>query len=263
MSNDVETPVLLNLSGHVLTVTINRPAARNALRVADKRRIADILDEAAAGDARCVVLTGAGDQAFCAGSDLKEMSKMDTAGFLAMERVEAQMYDAIMRNPLPVIAAVHGWALGTGCVLAAASDLVVADPGANFGQPEILNGAPTPIHGALLPRIVGLNRARWLVLTGRTITAATALDWGLVSEVSPPGAALDVAQTLAASLVEDVHPGSMALQKQIVDGWVRHSFGAAVDGSMFIAATAYGSGWPQSAAARMRGRRLRRTGEAG
>lgn len=261
MQTAEDEPVLLERSGQVLTVTINRPNARNALRVADKRHITGILEDAAAGNARCIVLTGAGGHAFCAGSDLKEMSEMDTAGFLAMQQVEADMYNAIMRSPLPVIAAVHGWALGTGCVLAAASDLVVADPGANFGQPEILNGAPTPIHGALLPRIVGLNRARWLVLTGRTITAATAQQWGLVSQVSAPGAALTEAQALAATLVEDVHPGSMALQKRIVDSWVRQSFDAAVDGSMFIAATAYGSGWPQSAAVRMRGRKLRNTGE--
>src|SRR5690606_35289504 len=103
-----------------------------------------------------------GEHAFCAGSDLKEMAAMDAAGFLAMQEVEAAMYDAILRSPVIVIAAVHGWALGTGCVLAAACDVVIADPRARFGQPEILNGAPTPIHGALLPHIVGLNRARWM-----------------------------------------------------------------------------------------------------
>lgn len=253
-----DDPITVTTTGQVLTVTINRPGAMNALRVRDKLEITSIL-EAAADGARCIVLTGDGQRAFCAGSDLKEMAAMDAADFLVMQDAEADMYNAIMRSPVPVIAAVEGWALGTGCVLTAACDLVVAGSAAKFGQPEILNGAPTPIHGALLPRIIGLNRARWLVLTGRTITASTAREWGMVHEIAAEGGALATARELAAELVDHVHPTSMALQKRIVDSWVRQPFDASVEGSKFIAASAYGSGWPQSADARMRDRQLRGT----
>lgn len=253
-----DDPIHVATSGQVLTVTINRPGAMNALRVQDKLQITSLL-RAAADEVRCVVLTGGGEKAFCAGSDLKEMAAMDTADFLVMQDVEADMYNAIMRSPLPVIAAVEGWALGTGCVLTAACDLVVAGRTARFGQPEILNGAPTPIHGALLPRIIGLNRARWLVLTGRTITASTAWEWGMVHELVADGGAQAGAEALAAEVVDSVHPTSMALQKRIVDSWVRQPFDAAVEGSKFIAASAYGSGWPQSADTRMRDRQLRET----
>lgn len=256
MTNAANEAIRTSTAGRVLTVTIDRPEARNALRVVDKRRITEIVTAVTGADVGCIVLTGAGAHAFCAGSDLKEMSGMDSASFLAMQEVERAMYDAMMRCPVPIVAAVHGWALGTGCVLAAVSDLVLADPDSRFGQPEILNGAPTPIHGALLPQIVGLARARWLVLTGRTIDAELAERWGLVNEVTVAGGVLEAATALGAELGQ-IHPGSMALQKRIVDSWVRHPFDAAVSASMYIAASAYDSGWPQSAAERMRGRSLR------
>lgn len=243
----------------ILTLVIDRPASRNALRVADKNELTEAISAATVDQVRCIVLTGAGDKAFCAGSDLKEMAAMDATTCLAMEEVEVRLHEAIMRCPVPVLAAVNGWALGTGCELVAACDLVFADPRAQFGQPEILNGAPTPIHGALLPRIIGLTRARWLVYTGQPIDARTALEWGLVNEVTDPGSALTRATEVARELTQRVHPTSMMLQKRIVDSWVRQPFDAAVTASMYITSSAYNSGWPQSAAARMR----ERPGEVG
>ena len=142
----------------VLTVTIDRPEARNALRVVDKRRITEVVTEAASDDVGCIVLVGAGEYAFCAGSDLKEMSGMGSASFLGMQEVERAMYDAMMRCPVPIVAAVHGWALGTGWNL----------PGGQRPRPRRSDGPglrpagnpqwrPTPIHGALLPHIIGLG----------------------------------------------------------------------------------------------------------
>lgn len=246
--------VRAEVDGEVMVVTIDRPEARNALRVQDKVRLTEILTAAGRGEARCVVLTGSGDKAFCAGSDLKEMGGMDATTCLQMEEVEATLHDVAMRLPIPVVSAVNGWALGTGCELVVASDITVADPSARFGQPEILNGAPTPIQAALLPRIVGLSRARWLVYTGQSIDAHTALDWGLVNVVTEPGECLDRAMETARKLVE-VHPVSMALQKRIVDSWIRDSFDSAVWSSKYVTASAYNSGWPQSAVERMRVRR--------
>lgn len=235
-------------------MVINRPESRNALRVADKEELTRVISGVRLGEVRAIVLTGSGDKAFCAGSDLKEMAGMDATSCLAMEEVEVRLHEAIMRCPVPVLAAVTGWALGTGCVLVASCDLVFADPQSRFGQPEILNGAPTPIQGALLPRIVGLTRARWLVYTGRSIDAETALAWGLINEITAGGQALARATELAHELAEQVHPTSMMLQKRIVDSWVRDPFDASVMSSMYVTSSAYNSGWPQSAATRMRER---------
>lgn len=252
--SDNAPAILSDLVDGVLTLTINRPEARNALRVRDKQLLTALIRDVDTAGVRVIVLTGSGDKAFCAGSDLKEMAGMDATTCLAMEEVEAAMHDAIMVCPLLVIAAVTGWALGTGCELAIASDLAVADPGAHFGQPEVLNGAPTPIQGALLPRIVGLGRARWLAHTGRSIDAATALDWGMLAEVTEPGQALARATELARELARDIHPVSMKLQKRIVDSWIRQPFDAAVSGSMYLTSSAYNTGWPQSAASRSKER---------
>lgn len=247
----------INVRRHqdVLVVSLNRPHVRNAMRIEDKRSLTIVIKEAT--DVGAIVLSGAGDKAFCAGSDLKEMSALSTEEYLEMQYAENAMYEAIMRSRVPVVAAVHGWALGTGCVLAAACDFVIADPTAVFGQPEVLNGAPTPLHGALLPGIIGLNRARRLVLTGQTLSADLAEQWGLVHSIAAEGKVLDEATDFAQELAESTHPSSMALQKRIVESWIRYPFDASVNGSMYMSASAYGSGYPQSAAKRIRGRNLK------
>jgi enoyl-CoA hydratase/carnithine racemase len=240
--------------GSIVRLSIDRPEKHNAMRVCEKRALTQHLADAEKSGARAVLLVGAGDRSFCAGSDLDEMSGMSQAQFLEMQDAEAAMYDAMMRCRLPIIAAVKGWALGTGCLLAAVSDFCVADETAVFGQPEVLNGAPTPIHGALLPRLIGLRRARWMTLTGRHLSVDTALAWGLVDEAVAAGQAEESARALAADVALAAHPSSLSLQKRIIDSWVRQPFDGAVEGSKFMAATAYASGWPQSADRRMRQR---------
>jgi enoyl-CoA hydratase/carnithine racemase len=232
----------------------------NALRVRDKQQITDIIGAVDTGSTRSVIIHGAGERAFCAGSDLKEMAQFDFHSFLQMEKVEAALYEAIIDCPVPVIAAVQGWALGTGCVLAAVCDLSIATHDSTFGQPEVRNGAPTPIHGAILPRIIGFGRARWLVLTGRTINATTAQHWGLVSMVAPDAQVMSKAKDLAAELAA-MNPASLSLQKVILRSWLKAPFDAAVDASTFVAASAYVGKWPASAAERMQGRTLRPTEE--
>lgn len=260
MSEYANEPIITELKGEVLHVTINRPQARNALRIEDKRRLTAAISSTEVAR-RAVVISGAGDAAFCAGSDLKEMSALDIEQYLEMQYAENALYESIMRSRVPVVAAIQGWALGTGCVLAAACDFVFAETSATFGQPEVLNGAPTPLHGALLPSIIGLNWARWMVMTGRTISASLAQQWGLVHSITPTGEAPVQAIEFAQELADSTHPSSMALQKRIVESWIRHPFDAAVDGSMYMSTVSYGSGYPQSAAGRMHGRTLRGTVE--
>jgi enoyl-CoA hydratase/carnithine racemase len=238
--------VLVAQAGDVGLVRIHRPEARNALRRADKLLVADTLRRVAAEGVSAIVLTGSGDRAFCAGTDIKEMADLSADEGAAMLAAEADMFDAIMTVPVPVIAAVNGAALGAGCVLAYCCDLAIAAERATFGQPEVRNGVPAPVQAALLPRIVGVGRARWLMYTGDTLSASTARDWGLVGEVVDASHLIDRALEIGDRLAGLPGQG-VALQKQIVDSWIRIPFDESVRGSVRIAAAAFESGEHQEA----------------
>ncbi|TAM88676.1 enoyl-CoA hydratase/isomerase family protein [bacterium] len=230
----------------VAIIEIHRPEASNALRRQDKLDFIDLLAREASGSARAIVITGSGTRAFCAGTDIKEMATFSPQESLAMLAVEERMYEAVMSAPVPVIAAVQGVALGAGCVLVSCCDLVVAGESAKFGQPEVRNGAPAPLHVALLPRIIGLNRARWMLYTCQSIDAATAREVGLVSEVVSDGRVLSRAKDLALEIARFPR-GSLALQKQIIDSWIRDSFDTAVRRSAYIGGSAFSSDEPRQA----------------
>jgi len=165
---------------------------------------------------------------------------------LAMLQTEAEMFDKVMRAPVPVVAAVNGAALGAGCVLAYCCDLVIAGKSATFGQPEVRNGVPAPVQAALLPRIVGLNRARWMIYTGEVMSAQNAYLAGLVGLLADDVTLLLETRRLADKLAIMPIQG-MSLQKRIVDSWVRDSFDASVSSSAYIAAFAFETGEPQEA----------------
>ena len=184
----------------VALVTLDRPAALNALSF-------DLLDELAAAfetlDAdpgcRAIVLTGSGSRAFAAGADIKELATQSSASLQAGGRFGA--WDRIWRIRTPVIAAVRGFALGGGCELAMACDMIVAGDDATFGQPEILIGVMPGAGGTQrLTRAIGQARAMELILTGRPIRAAEAEAAGLVTRVVPAEATLDAALELAAQV---------------------------------------------------------------
>lgn len=166
----------------VLRLTLNRPAARNALATSLLGQIADALD-AAASDAAvgAVVITG-GPKIFAAGADIKELATRDTVGALGDARVGH--WQRIRRFPKPVVAAVCGLALGGGCELAMHADIVVAAASAKFGQPEINLGLLPGAGGTqILARVAGAQLAMKLVLSGEFIDAAEAKQAGLVAEV--------------------------------------------------------------------------------
>lgn len=236
----------ISTEGAVRTIAINRHEARNALRVADKAAIADAVRSAETEGVRAIVLRGSGDGAFCAGTDIKEMAGFDVLAGTRMLQAEAHMFDSVIRSRVPVIAAVHGHALGAGCVLAYCCDLTIADTTALFGQPEVRNGVPAPVQAALLPRIVGLGRARRMVFLGEMLDAQTALDIGLVSEVTEPGALHDRAREIA-EVVAAFPANGVALQKEIVSGWFRYDFDTAVETSAHVAASAFSTDEPHLA----------------
>ncbi len=186
-------------AAHLAELVMDRPEALNALSTDQARRLRDVVQEVAA-DRRVsvIVLCSAVSSAFCVGADLKERGRLDDDQLRAQREVFVEAFGAVLGIEVPIIAAVHGYALGGGCELALCCDLVVAADDAVFGLPEVgLGLVPGGGGTQLLSRRVGLNRALDLILTGRRVTAAEALDLGLADRGVPAGSARDAARQLA------------------------------------------------------------------
>lgn len=205
----------LVFDGAVARLTLERPEALNALN----RDVATVLEHALtrlerSKDTVVVIVSGRG-RAFCAGNDIAEMPALSPAEARALSRRWQKIMDKFARLPQVTIAAVRGYALGGGCMLAAAQDLRIAEAGARFGLPEVTLGF-NPSYGiARLLDIMGGGPARDLLLTGRTVDAAEALRMGLVTRVVPDGALDSAADELAGGIAR--HPrGGLAATKAIV-----------------------------------------------
>jgi enoyl-CoA hydratase len=171
---------------HVLLVTLNRPDVLNALNTQMGKDQLDLWTRLAAepGEVRCVVMTGAGARAFCAGGDLKERHGMTDAQWRAQHEIFERMFMALMELPLPVIAAVNGHAFGGGLELALACDFVYAARGARFALSEVSLGImPGGCGTQNLARAAGERRAKELILTAQPFTADEGAAWGVVSRV--------------------------------------------------------------------------------
>ncbi len=206
--------IRVDRQGSVAVVTIDRQDALNALDVATLTELRDRLSELAEdGDARAVVLTGAGEKAFVAGADIKYMSGLDpeqAKGWGALGHEAGRLLETM---PKPTIAAINGFALGGGCELALACDIRYASSRAKLGQPEINLGIVPGWGGTQrLARICGLGIAKELVFSGRTIDADEALRIGLVNAVADPvlDHALEAATALAAK-----SPVALSLAKRL------------------------------------------------
>jgi enoyl-CoA hydratase len=194
--------VSLDLTADVATVTVDRPKHLNALNLETLHELQTRIDEAADADARCLVLEGAGDDAFIAGADIQEMADFSVAE--AQEHVDLgqEVVHSLETFDLPTIAAIDGYAFGGGMELALACDLRVASEGSLMGQTELDLGI-MPAWGATqrLPDLVGDELARRLVYFSERVDARDALEYGLVGEVVAPGEiderVSDLAETLA------------------------------------------------------------------
>jgi len=189
--------------GHVVTVELNRPEALNAINTAMGEDLVRCF-EAFQWDrtARCVVFTGAGAKAFCVGGDLKEREGMADETWRAQHAIFEAAAAKVLHCPVPVIAAVEGFAMGGGCELAVLSDFIVASETAVFAVPEVTRGIFPGIGGTqLLPRIIGAPLAKEMIFTGRRVPAAEAKAIGLVNHLVPAGQAraraLEIAQVIA------------------------------------------------------------------
>ncbi len=186
----------------ISTLTVNRPAALNALNRAVLEDMARVIREIRHDSAvRVLIVTGAGDRGFVAGADIAAMAKMTAVEGLEFSRLGHRVFETLEDLPIPVIAAVNGFALGGGIELAMACDLIIASDKARFGQPEI-NLALIPGFGGTqrLPHRIGHVRARELIMTGDMIDAKTALEWRLVNQVVPAAELMNAAHALAEKL---------------------------------------------------------------
>lgn len=211
MSEDV---VIYGLTAEgAATVTLNRPAARNALNTAMAEGLSAALRRAVADGAKLVLLRATGP-VFCAGADLKERQGM-TDDAVRARRVKAfAAYDAIERLPMPSIAVVAGPAVGSGCEIAAACDLVVATPAASFRTPEALWGTVGATQR--LPRIIGKRLAKDMMFTGRTLSAAEAEAAGLVARLVAPDALEEQLAAMAETILK-APASALALAKRCID----------------------------------------------
>jgi enoyl-CoA hydratase len=199
----VELEHLLFEKAPIATVTVNRPKALNALNVRVVEELAVVLREVRHDSTvRVLIVTGAGDRAFVAGADIAAMTTMSTVEGLEFSRLGHRVLQSMEELPIPIIAAVNGFALGGGLELAMACDMIIASDKARFGQPEI-NLALIPGFGGTqrLPRRIGHARARQLILTGDMIDAKTALEWGLINQIVAPDQLLASARQLAEKIV--------------------------------------------------------------
>lgn len=219
-SSRYDTLLLSEPAPSVLQVTLNRPQAANAFNTQMARDLVDCFEGLAldSGGHRVVILTGAGDRAFCAGGDLKERNGMSDAAWQAQHLVYERMVRAVLGCPLPVIGAINGAAYGGGCELTAALDFVYAATHARFAQTETRLGIIPGAGGTqTLARAVGERRAKELILGARVFDADEALRWGLVNAVYPGdelmSAVLDIATAIAANAPVAVRQAKQAIQR--------------------------------------------------
>ena len=210
--------------GSTAILTINRPERRNAVDTATAGELLTGLRRFEADDDLGVmVLTGAGDQAFCAGADLKAVAAAGSIPGDVVEAVagrpEGPMGFTRLTASKPVIAAIGGWCLAGGLELALWCDLRIASRSSRLGYPERRWGVPLIDGGTLrLPRIVGLGRALDLILTGRIIETHEALDWGLLTEVVDDGAHLDRALEIADGLAGFPQTTMLSDRRSAIEG---------------------------------------------
>lgn len=210
--------VVSNMGNGFVLMTLNRPEAANALSI---KMLEQLRDAVAAckfdRSVRCIVVTGAGEKAFCAGADLKERAGMDMNQVRRTVSLIRESINDVEALPQPVIAAVNGAAVGGGMELALACDIRIASETATFALTETSLGIIPGAGGTQrLPRLIGKGRAKELIFTARKIDAKEAWDMGLVEVVAPPESLLDKALEIAGQIVRNA-PIAVAEAKFAID----------------------------------------------
>lgn len=233
-----ESPFAIRWEGATAWVTIERPKSLNALRGSDEARLGHIL-ETVAHEARVVVLMGSGERAFCAGADIHEVQVEDYASCLLTLQREARLFDTILQARVPVLAAVDGYALGLGAVIAACCDVVIATRAAQFGMPELRNGVPAGMQTQVLVDHIGLARTKWLLYSGKRIDAQQALEWGLIGQVADDRESLIDQARVIAERIESYPAAGVTLQKGFLYSWLQDPLETNARNNPHLAASAY------------------------
>ncbi len=227
--------VLIEIDDGIGVVTVNRPQLRNALSSETVEALESALREVEANaDVKVVVITGAG-KAFVAGADIKEMSTMDTAAARAFSQRGHRLITLMEQMKKPIIAAVNGYALGGGLELALACDFIYAAEEARLGLPEVTLGVIPGFGGTQnLPRLIGPNRAKELIFTGRQLTAQQAREWGLVNEVVPADELMTRVMELAQNIARNGTLAISTAKEAVVSGLnVTKENGLRLEGALF------------------------------
>lgn len=212
--------ILVTAEKNVATITFNRPKALNALNDKLLTELSAALDDIAAQqDIHVLVLTGAGNKAFVAGADITELATLDAAQGKACSEKGHKAIGKLQELEIPVIAAVNGFALGGGSEMALASDFIYASEAAKFGLPEITLGL-IPGYGGTqrLPRAIGANLAKEMILTGKMISAAEAKEIGMVNKVVAPEALMDEVMKTAEAIASKGRVPVRAAKKAVNEG---------------------------------------------
>lgn len=211
--------VRFDTEGAVGIITIDRPKALNALNSEVLAELDACFDSIDTNTIRAIILTGEGDKSFVAGADIGEMSKLSPAEGEAFGKKGNDVFRKIETFPIPVIAAVNGFALGGGCEIAMSCDIRICSDNAMFGQPEVGLGI-TPGFGGTqrLARIVGVGMAKQLIYTARNIKADEAFRIGLVNAIYPQEELMPAAKKMAAAIAQNAPIAVRACKKAINDG---------------------------------------------
>ena len=217
-----ETVALERISDHVLVIRLDRPSSANAMNTRMGIELMTIFEsfQINQADLRCLILTGAGERAFCAGGDLVERRGMSDEQWQSQHAIFERMVRAIMNCPVPLIGAINGAAFGGGCEIAAACDFVYASRSSRFALTEVTLGIMPGAGGTQnLTRAVGTRRAKEIILTGLPFSAEDAERWQLVNQVFEPAAlmegAIETANRIAGNAPIAVRQAKQSVQRGV------------------------------------------------
>ncbi|MCY1287510.1 Crotonyl-CoA hydratase [compost metagenome] len=198
---------------------------------------------------RVLVLRGTGDKAFIGGANIKELARLNPETAVAFITRLHDLCEAVRDFPVPTIARLSGWCMGGGMEFAAACDIRIADEHANFAMPEVRIGIPSVIHANILPRLIGEGNTRWMLLTGSSINANKARDWGFVHEVVSNDA-LDGAVAHTVSEIIECGPMAVRAQKSLLRAWEDPAIERGLKHSIAVFGEVYGGAEPDAYMAR-------------
>ena len=213
--------------GGVTRIFLNRPEKVNALDSAHLEALLLALRRLERNQEMRVAVLGGRGRAFCGGADVKEISRLAASNAGDFVRKIHAVCQAIRELPVPVIARLHGAVIGAGLEIAAACDLRIAAEGTRFSMPEVRIGIPSVVEAALLPRLMGSGRAAWLVLTGESIDARRAFEWGLIEQIGSDAELAILVEKLLKNERE-----ALRMQKQLLQLWEEAPLATSIEKSI-------------------------------